>query len=166
MNRKNRAPLKTGRVIVNFRRQSDIETDDGAIVNCMTKGRRLQPVCGDIVQWRPLDDNGHEDNNRGVIEAIEPRRSLLFRYDPRKQQQPLAANLDQLLIVSAPQPTLEPFLIDKYLVAAEAINVTPVIVLNKIDLLTAPDQYNGLLAEYQQLGYTTLQVSAENGTGM
>lgn len=163
MTKKDNQPLQTGQVIVNFRRQSDIETSDGAVINCITKGRRLQVVCGDYVQWRPLDND--KDTQRGVIEAIEPRKSLLFRYDQRRQQQPLAANLDQMLIVSAPQPLLEPFLIDKYLVAAEAINVTPVIVLNKIDLLEAPEQYDSLLTEYHQLGYATLKVSAEKQTG-
>lgn len=154
------AALREGRVIVNYRRQMDVETPEGERVTCLTRGRRLQPVCGDRVRWREQADG------TGVIEEILPRHSLLFRYDPRRQRQPLAANLDRMIIVTAPEPRLEPFLIDKYLVAAEAIGVRPLIALNKLDLLEDGRAYAGLLSEYEALGYPTLRLSAARGEGV
>lgn len=152
--------LRDGRVIVNYRRQMEVESPEGERVLCITRGRRLQPVCGDRVRWRPAADG------TGVIEAIRERSSLLFRYDTRRREQPLAANLDRMLIVSAPEPALDPFLIDKYLVAAEAIGVIPRIVVNKADLIGEPARFDTLLADYAAIGYEGLQVSAENGLGM
>lgn len=154
--------MANGIVIINYSRQVVVEDETGHRHDCLVKGRRLQPVCGDRVVWSVQADGVN------VIDEILPRRSLLYRYDVRRQQQPLAANLDQLLIITAVEPTLEPFLLDKYLVAAEALGIQPVIVLNKIDLLTDAqhEKLRTTLQPYATLGYPLLELSASTRAGL
>lgn len=72
----------------------------------------------------------------GVIEKVEPRRSVLSRRDRRGRQHTIVANADQLLIVaSVLAPRLKPHLVDRYIVAALNGKLRPVVCLNKVDLL-------------------------------
>lgn len=103
--------------------------------------------------------------NEGVIEWVAPRRGELKRRLKRTDQT-LVANLDQVVIVSsANMPPPKPHLIDRYIVATLAGNMTPVICLNKIDL-----DEGGRTAEvleiYESLGYTTLATSVTRGDGI
>ena len=78
----------------------------------------------------------------------------------------MVANVDRAIIVgSADKPPPKPHLIDRYIVASLAGDLTPVICMNKIDL----DQSGAaeeLLQRYIQLGYITLPTSALMGTGI
>lgn len=155
--------MPRGRVIVNFRRQSHVEdAASGQLVECLVKGRRLQPVCGDWVEWRELPDG------TAVIESIAPRDTVLQRYDARKGAQVLAANVDRMLVVNAPVPMLDTFLLDKYLVAASALGITPVIVFNKADQV--PEESWPLieetLGEYRAIGFDVEVLSAQTGKGL
>lgn len=155
--------MPRGRVIVNFRRQSQVEDPaNGQIVECLVKGRRLQPVCGDWVEWRELPDG------TSVIESIEERQSVLQRYDARKGPQVLAANVDRILIVNAPVPMLDTFLLDKYLVAAGALGIKPVIVFNKADQVPKDSWplIEETLDEYREIGFDVEVVSAQTGRGL
>lgn len=153
--------MREGLVIVNWSRHALVETAEGERIPCKVRGRRLDVVCGDRVVFDRSGD-GH------VIESIAPRRSVLARYDQRRGEQVLAANLDRLLVVTAVSPACEPFLIDKYLVAAHALGIQAVLVLNKADLLDDDPEHplRELVAEYAALGYPTIEVSGETGAGM
>ena len=83
----------------------------------------------------------------------------------RHRQHIIAANVDQVLIVSAlAEPGLKLGLIDRYLISAEMGGVRAVIVLNKADLvdLAACQWVIGL---YAQLGYETVVTSVADGRG-
>ena len=76
-----------------------------------------------------------------MIAFVEPRTSTLSRADnlSRRKEQLIAANIDQVIItVSVVSPQIKPFLIDRYIIAARKGNMQPIIVVNKIDLLTNP----------------------------
>lgn len=150
-----------GLLVVNFRRHSMVEGDDGEIVNCVVKGRRLKPVAGDRVQYE-LSEKG------GVITGILPRRGVVERYDTARERQVLAANVDQAIIVNAIEPATDWFTLDKYLAAAEANALAPLIVLNKIDLADASDlaALDARLAVYRGIGYTTACLSTATGDGV
>jgi len=66
----------------------------------------------------------------GVIVAQLERKSVLSRPDPYGKLKPVAANIDQIMVVIAPLPEPHAMLIDRYLVAAETVNIEPVILLN------------------------------------
>ena len=95
---------------------------------------------------------------------VDPRRGVLRRR-ARKRVHTIVANVDQAIIVtSAREPTPKPNLIDRYIVAAHAGEITPVICMNKIDL--DDGEAAELLDRYQSLGYTTLRTSASRGDGI
>jgi ribosome biogenesis GTPase / thiamine phosphate phosphatase len=83
---------------------------------------------GDIVQFSP---------STLTIESINKRKTILSRENIRlKKQQIIAVNIDQVLItVSANSPMFKPFLVDRYIIATIKGNMTPVIIINKIDLM-------------------------------
>ena len=147
---------------------SVVETDDGRTFPCHVRrilktmaidGRNIIAV-GDRVWFRPAEAGGDE----GLIEKIENRRGTITR-GYRRQRHVIAANVDQILIVSAlEEPGLKLPLIDRYLISAETGGVRPVIVLNKADLVDAT-LYQWVVGLYNQLGYETLLTSAADGRG-
>ena len=102
---------------------------------------------------------------------VEERHSFLGREDPfGREQQLIAANIDQVLIVTA-IPSLKPTLIDRTLIAAELGNIHPIIVINKIDLLNEVsekecDLYHQMIEAYEPLGIPLLSVSTRTGIGL
>jgi ribosome biogenesis GTPase len=111
-------------------------------------------VTGDRVVWRDSDPTG-------VVVAVLPRKSALSRPDPHGDMKTVAANIDNILVVVAPFPRPHSFLIDRYLVAAEAIGIKPVILLNKVDLIDDKNRHilDELTQMYRKLDYEVLQAS-------
>src|SRR5690554_523340 len=156
-----------GLITAHFGRQVEVEAIDGALKGqrqrCHVRANVENLVTGDYVSWR-ANQNPVEE---GVVESRQDRRSLLARPDMRGVMKPIAANVDQLLLVIAPEPEPHANLIDRYLVAAEHTGIEPVLVINKWDLmeqgvLTAEREalIKDLLATYQHLGYQVLISSA------
>jgi ribosome biogenesis GTPase len=113
-----------------------------------------------------VSENGAE---RGVVEAVLPRRSTLARPDVfhNHLKQVIVANADQLLIVASwRDPKLWPELVDRYLIAAERNGLSPAICVNKIDLAEDLAACRAELQPYTDLGYRVLFTSALNGKGV
>ena len=112
------------------------------------------------------------DEHRGVIEEILPRHSQLSRKQVRGRlalEQVIAANIDQVLAVTSTEaPPFNPFMLDQFLVIAEAADLTALICLNKIDLVTGEEEQDirFWLRFRQQVGYPVLFTSAIEGTGL
>ena len=153
---------RSGLVIVNYSKQQLVQDASGGLHRCVARRGLEQIVCGDIVEWLPTGDN------TGVIESIHSRRSVLLRAAGNNTLRPLVANIDQIIIEAALEPVLDSFLIDKYTVAAELAHTTPLIIINKADLLQPADRdrIEGLMREYRALGYTTLLTSVLHNTGI
>lgn len=144
-----------GRVIIRFGAQVDVEDNHGKLHRCLMRQNLPPLVCGDRVIWQA------GNNDAGVVVAMEPRQSLLERPDADNQLKPVAANINQILVVAAPEPALDMDLINRYLVAAEITNIPPVLVINKTDLLddAALTHLKQQLQTYTDIGYTTLYAS-------
>lgn len=159
-------PEQEGLVIAHFGVQVDVEVlegeDRGQVRRCHRRANLPALVTGDRVVWRA------DNQQSGVIVALQPRRTELYRPDHRGQLKPVAANVDRLVIVFAPLPQPHRNLIDRYLVAAEQAGLEPLLVLNKADLLAQPEhaQIRGWLDDYAALGYRTLCLSADSGNGL
>ena len=139
---------EAGVVIASYGKQVLVEHDNHQRTLCHLRAHLTPPVAGDRVIWTPSEETG-------VISALVERRNVLERPDIRGRLRPIAANIDLMLVVFAPEPAPQPHLLDRYLVAAAYIDVEPVLVLNKADLITdaaLTDQ----LAVYAALGYRTL----------
>lgn len=149
-------PEQAGLLISNYGASVDIEDQQGRIFRCGLRQNLSPLVVGDRIIWQP---SGEES---GVVTALEERDSLLARPDRNGQRRPIAANIDQLFIVCAPQPAYSTLMIDQYLVAAELTGITPVILFNKIDLLS--DRGESLLASefvrYRELNYPIVMASS------
>lgn len=147
-----------GLVISRFNKQYEVEAlegaDQGCVHRCSSRANLEGIVAGDRVVWRA----GAE--RTGIIESRLPRKTILERPDNYGRIKPVAANIDQMLIVIAVQPPPQVKLIDRYLVAAELMGIRPIIVLNKTDLLTPENEQKlqNLLRDYAALGYATVQV--------
>ncbi len=150
---------QSGRVVAAFGRHVLVEDSDGERHRCMIAGRRLRPVCGDRVRWARA-----ADQSNSLLVAIEPRHNELARPSRRGHTEVLAANIDQILVVVAPVPQPDPFIVDRYLAAAELMDADACVVLNKCELEGAAAAID--LQQFGQAGYTTFVTSAETGEGL
>jgi ribosome biogenesis GTPase / thiamine phosphate phosphatase len=135
------------------------------VVKTLARDARNAVVTGDRVLFRPTGTRADGGYPQGVIERVEPRRGVVSRgHDNREHI--LAANLDQAVIVaSGAEPPLKPALIDRFLISCEKGGVTPLVCINKADLV-GPHDLDRLVALYRHLGYTVLATSAVDGRGV
>mgnify|MGYP003589988754 CR=1 FL=1 len=157
---------REGLVISRFGQHADVEAEDGTIHRCNLRRTVRSLVTGDRVVWREGDATLHGISS--VVEAVHPRQSELQRPDYYDGLKPVAANVDQIVVVSAVLPEFSTNIVDRYLVAAENIGVEPLLVLNKIDMLddSQRSDVEAKLEVYRQIGYRVVCVSSLQGTGM
>lgn len=121
--------LQQGLVVASHGRHCWVEDAHGVRRLCHPRGKKNQVVVGDCVLWQPAPGQGQE----GSIEEVLPRRNLLYRQDELRSKL-FAANLDQVLILIAAEPVFSESQLARALIAAEAAQIRPLIVLNKSDL--------------------------------
>lgn len=129
------------------------------LLHCLPKGRKQRIVCGDRVHFRRA-----RPSEAPAIEAIEPRRNVLERIDARGRPEPVAANLDRVAVVAAPEPQPDWFLVDRYWAGARLAGIAALLVVNKSDLTLAP--LAAELETYRALGLDCAEVSARTGAGI
>lgn len=158
--------IQQGIVVTRHAKHADVETENGEIFRCNLRRTLKNVVVGDVVSWRL--GNEQLQGISGVIEAVLPRNNELTRPDYYDGIKVMAANIDQIIIVSAVLPTLSLNIIDRYLVICETANIPALIVLNKIDLLNEQEraEVKAQLAIYEKIGYDTLCLSADSGENM
>jgi ribosome biogenesis GTPase / thiamine phosphate phosphatase len=149
----NKSPTLQGLVVAAYGKRYQVELSDKTSISCVTRGKKTDLACGDIVNIKLTDK--HE----GVVESSEARNSLLYRSNAYKSKI-LASNVTQVVIVLATQPSFYEALLNRCLTAAEAANIKPLIVLNKCDLAETNDAKNKLKV-YENLGYQIVYLSAK-----
>ncbi len=123
------------------------------MLHCVTRGKKSDVTVGDSVNIMPTA------KGQAVIESISERHSLLYRSDQYKSKL-LAANVDQLFIVIATEPSFSDDLVSRALVAAEAAGIEAHLILNKIDISDQLERARQRAGFYGKLGYTVHEVSA------
>lgn len=161
-----------------------VQTEDGIVV-CKLRGNLKKELVYstsdshakrvDQAQKRratdPLTvgDRVRLDGELAMIEEVLPRHSELSRHSPSgRGQHTLVANLDQAFLVVAAQPRPDFWLLDRFLVMAEAADIAPRIIVNKTDKLddkSRPEIEMGV-AVYEKIGYPIYWISAKQGQGM
>jgi ribosome biogenesis GTPase len=126
------------------------------IVMCTLRGRlkkeRFSLYVGDEVEYITIS------GDKGVIEAILPRRTLLRR--------PSVANVNQVVLTfAAVNPDINPVLVDRFIVLAELSGLTSLICINKIDLADQRE-LDPMIEMYRRIGYEVIPLSAKIGTGI
>ncbi len=147
-------PAIQGQVVAAFSRQYIVELCDGELLPCLTRGKKSEVACGDIVEIQRLSDA------QGVIERILPRQTLLYRSDAYRQKL-IAANITQIIVVVASKPSFSDELLARCLIAAHDQQLATLIVLNKCDLLEAAMIARAQLEPYRAIGYRLLELSAK-----
>ncbi len=168
-----------------------VEDDAGELLLCTSRRTMRQVIAeemgelcvGDRVRFRrtggttnlteseSIDGQSHV-LPEGVIEAVEPRNTVLMRADSFDDHKldPIVANADQFLIVVAMH---DPFprwgLVDRMLVAAQTGGLKPAVVVNKSDLREHAEDAAGTdeaMAHYRTIGVPALLTSIETGDGL
>jgi len=175
-----------GLVVKNYGQSLDIEDiNNQQLYRCSFRQNLGAIVAGDEVIWQKLLKSqgiNHSSQDKdliynGIVIAVKERRSLLARPDSYGNKKTIAANIDQIFIINAPTsialdstinndstPRLNTGLIDRYLVTAENNHIQAIIVINKIDLLSAKelDEIKDKLKIYNKLGYNIVYTSVLN----
>src|SRR3979490_219198 len=147
-------------VIATFGRHLLVRDSAGRELKARPFGRGLLSVSGHNVVCR--DDARNAETH--VLE-LRPRRNALYRSNVRGGAEPVVANLSQLLVVLAPNPEPDLFVLDRYLAAATSGGISATLVLNKSELGIAEDLQKELDV-YQVAGYDWLACSTRTGEGM
>ena len=143
--------LEHGLIVANYGRHFLVEAPSGKRVICHSRGKKSQGLVGDRVLWQASRDEG-------TIEKIEERKNLLYRQDEIRTKS-FAANLDQILILIAAQPEFSSSQLSRALIAAEAEHITPIIGLNKSDLIEPFERAWEWLKPYRHMHYGVLPLS-------
>jgi ribosome biogenesis GTPase len=117
-------------------------------------------VCGDRVRCEV--DRAHDE-----VLAVEvlPRTNLLARANLRGESEPVVANVTQLVVVVAPLPAPDLFVVDRYLCAATAAGIAGAVAVNKSDLEANKIQ-PAELAAFAAAGYRIAHCSAKARAGL
>jgi ribosome biogenesis GTPase len=151
--------LLTGRVISHNGYLLTVKQENNNLIKCHFKNNLGDIVTGDYVSYS-------ESHGKGIVQNVVNRKNILKR--PNKyakyKNKAIAANIDQIFIVIAVEPEPIEQYIDRYIVASELLNIKPIIILNKTDLLTKDNNtsINSVINIYQQLGYKIV-LNSNNG---
>lgn len=131
-----------------------------AVLRGKAKREVDRAVAGDRVRFDPATFT--EDIL--AIDGVEPRHSILERRVPGgRGTRPVAANVDQVVLVTAAADPLPiPQLIDRLLVVAAANDIPAMVVVNKCDLAPA----DSVIAHLAHAGYDIISTAANGGVGI
>jgi len=147
----------SGIVLASYGRGVLVQTG-GAALRCALKGRGQRIVCGDRVVWAAPPGGDPS------IQSVASRRNLIERIDARGRPEPVAANIDRLVIVVAPEPVPDWFLVDRYWAAAQLKDIATMLIVNKRDLGTG--DMASELAVYRGLQLDCREVACRSNAGV
>lgn len=142
-----------GTIVTAHGRQYLVELSTEETLLCFPRGKKSALACGDLVRVQRTSDT------QGVIDTIVPRSTLLYRSNEFRQKL-IAANVTQIVIVVAVEPSYSDELISRCIVAAESQDMKTLIVFNKCDLSDRVTPTSIALAPFERLGYPVLKLSA------
>ena len=156
----------TARVISHHGRQLFAETENAERIKCKIRQNLGDIACGDYVLILQAQEITGEAQN--VVVAVKERTNLLVKTGFAGAIKPVAANIGQLVIVTAIKPKPNPYLIDRYLTAAENLPAKALIVINKADLVNHETKriVDDLTELYQNIGYRVICSSMKQDIGL
>jgi ribosome biogenesis GTPase len=153
-------PALRARVIAAHGRMLRVRGEHGEEAMVRSPGREPEIVCGDYVR---CEFEARHDELR--IVALEPRAGALYRSNARGEGELVAANLTLLVVVIAPLPEPDFYIVDRYLAAAQCAGLRACVVLNKSELDIDASIAAELLV-YSTLSLDSIRVSAQNLSGL
>lgn len=143
--------FEVGRIISEHKERYVVKTAsgeyDGEIIGNLrftARDRSDFPAVGD---WVAISEYGED---KALIHAVLPRKTIIERQAVGKQgeKQIIATNIDYGLIVQAVDRDFNINRIERYLTICNTSKVSPIIVLNKIDLISV-DELSKLISQVQ-----------------
>ena len=170
----NKSPMdesstQTARVVSHHGRQLFAETENLEIIKCKIRQNLGDIACGDHVLVQQTQEKTQQaGDTQNVVVAIKQRTNLLLKTGFAGATKPVAANIGQILIVTAIRPKPNPYLIDRYLTAAENLPAKALLVINKIDLIDSATKQiaEDLTSLYQSIGYRVISTSIKQNIGI
>jgi ribosome biogenesis GTPase / thiamine phosphate phosphatase len=170
--------LPVGRVVQVFSLFCEVHCDGVArlcvVRKTLNATRSTSVVVGDRVRFRLNESRSAHDKTEGVIERIEPRDTVLTRADSFKgiTAHPIVANAELLVIVaSVLLPRVKWGVIDRMMIAGQSGGLKPIVVLNKIDLVTQADadvmeDARSKLEHLRSLDVETFEISVDQNVNV
>ncbi len=157
---------QTARVISHHGRQLFAETEKFEKIKCKIRQNLGDIACGDYVLAQQAHTATGESQN--VVVAIKERTNLLVKTGFAGAVKPVAANIGQLVIVTSLKPKPNPYLVDRYLTAAENLPAKALIIINKVDLVDVETKRmrEDLTALYRDIGYDVISSSIKQNIGL
>jgi ribosome biogenesis GTPase len=146
------APEIQGLLIAAYGRQFIVQTTEGERLVCVTRARNHDFAVGDRTVIRATG------SGCGVIESRLMRRNEFKRSDARRTKV-LAANIDAVVCVIAPDPPFSEALLMRVLASAHEAGIESAIIVNKSDLLEASARIEPRLEVYRRLGYRLFKIA-------
>jgi ribosome biogenesis GTPase len=132
----------------------------------LIKTRLTNPLSvGDFVEFQL------EADDIAWITKIEPRKNYIIRKSVNlsKEAHIIASNLDiACFIFTLKHPETSLGFLDRFLACCEAYGISPIILCNKMDLLSDEEinLVNEIQADYEKIGYKTLVTSSVSGLNL
>lgn len=145
--------LFKARVTAGHGRHHYVEDDAGHLFEARRRGKKNDVTVGDYVECRQAD------SETVAVEAVLPRKTLLFRSDEWRVKE-LAANVDLVAVVFASRPTFNPWFVWKAVVAAKTAGIGVVAIRNKADLTEGREACDAFAASLPAAGCPCLTLSA------
>ena len=153
-------------VVVSVARDRVAVSDGGDTHTVLLDENSPQVAVGDLVLLEKRADCSFR------LVGAAARQTILSRPDPGnpRKELVLAANVDVTVIVaSVAEPAFRPGLVDRFLISIQRGGITPILAVNKMDLLDSEEAARTLeeaLAPFEELGLEVFRVSAANGSGL
>lgn len=131
--------FNVGRVVLEHKERYVVKSSAGEYdseilghLRFTAKNRRDFPAVGDWVAFEEYD------KNKGIIHAVLPRTSIIERQAVGKhgEKQIIATNIDVGIIVQSVDRDFSVNRIERYITVCHSAGVEPIIILNKIDLIS------------------------------
>ncbi len=148
--------IEPSRVLVTHSDHGTALMPDGQLSHFYFNRSLERPLAGDLIEL--------DKENR--LTAIRPRTNTFGRGDHKGRFKPTASNIDQLLIVIAPEPEPSLDLMTRYLAMAEQRQIKPIIVLNKTDLGIPEIPAFAYLKDLETLGYTPIKTNINDAQSL
>jgi ribosome biogenesis GTPase len=145
-----------------------VQRDDGDVVVAALRGSVKHGSATKLAVGDEVMVTGDAGGSGWAICEVLARRSALSRRNPGRQrgERVIAANIDQVVVVFAlRQPEPHVAMLDRFLVVAEASELSSHIVVNKIDL-AGPAEAQAIFGAYAAIGYPVHLTSIRAGTGL
>lgn len=148
--------LATGLVTRSHGRHYFVTDDQGRVYEAHRRGKKADVVVGDLVRFTP------PQGDVVAIEAVEPRKNLIFRSDLWRVKA-IAGNLTLVAVVIASRPSFNPRFVWKALIAAHTAGVSVCLIRNKSDLADKKEEIESFCERLRQTdpAVRTVDVSAE-----